>query len=150
MILELNIIPSIYKRGPNIKIFHAGKTHDYEDFREDKIIMELNSAPTSFTIMHHGRTDADVNFQNGLVVQEVGFTLHSIKLDNHVLQNEIYKFPMHRYGKTETGHNYFGLNGYMTIDIDQDLDRWIWDIKHQFRDGDDNIDVDAFIKEVLS
>jgi len=151
MKLEIYITPQIYKRGPNIKLISKKHIHVFENFKENKITCEIEDAPTKFSILHYDKADTDVQVENGKIVNDVGFSLNTIIIDGHVLTNEIFGFKTHYADRTSvSGNNYFGHNCYMTFDINQSLDFWIFDLKHQQTNDDHEIDVQKFIEEILS
>lgn len=152
MKIEIYITPQVHKRGPNIKIISKKTAQDFTNFSGNKIVCEIESAPTQFTIMHYGKTDQDMLIENDHIVKDVGFTLNSIKIDGHVLTNEIFRFDTCFMDGTKIqANNYFGHNCYITFDINQPLDFWIFDLKNKRSLSYDNeIDVGKFIKEILS
>jgi len=152
MKIDIYITPQIYKRGPNIKIISAKHIYDFENFVGNKISCTIEDAPTKFTIMHYGKYNKDVKFANGKIVHDVGFTVNSINMNGHVLTHEIYRFDTHLSdGSKIQGNNYFGHNCYMTFDINEPLDFWIFKQKNKKTSTiENNIDIEQFIKEILS
>lgn len=152
MKLEIYITSQVYKRGPNIKIISKKSAQDFTNFTANKIVCEIESAPTQFTIMHYGKTDQDMLIENDQIVKDVGFTLNSIKINGHVLTNEIFRFDTCFMDGTKIqANNYFGYNCFMTIDINKPLDFWIFDLKNKKSTTTSHeIDIDKFIQEILS
>lgn len=151
MKLKLNIIPQIYQRGPNIKIINKTSTFDFDNVTDTSLECDIDDAPTSFTIMHHNKSNNDILLEDGKIIKDTGFTLASIELNDQILKDEIFKFEIsYANGTKMTGNNYFGDNCYMTINIDQPLEFWMFDLKHQKENVDYEIDVDKFVEEILS
>lgn len=150
MNIELDITPQIYQRGPNIKIFAGKKVFTYENYQNNVIQCEIQDAPTKITIMHYGKSDNDIKLENNKIIKDTGFTLNSIKFDDHKLTNEIFKFEiLLADGQKLTGNNYFGHNCAMTFDINEPIDFWIFKIKNQ-SNKDNSINIDEFIADILS
>ena len=152
MKLVIYITPKIYKRGPNIKIISGKHTHVFENFKDTKIFCTIEDAPSKFTIMHYGKSDKDVVYASGKIIHDVGFALNSIELNDHVLTHEIFEFYTHFSDGTKIqANNYFGHNCYMTFDINEQLDYWIFKQKNKKSSmpKNDN-DIEEFIKEILS
>ena len=152
MKLDLYITPQVFKRGPNIKIISKKHVYDFENFTDNKISCVIEDAPTKFTIMHHGKSDKDVEFKNGKIIHDVGFALNTIKMNGHVLTHEIYRFDTHfSDGSKIKANNYFGHNCYMTFDINEPLNFWIFNQRNKKTPISQNtIDIEQFIKEILS
>lgn len=152
MNLSIYITPQINTRGPNIKIISRSHIYDFQNFQDNKISCTIEDAPTKFTIMHHGKSHKDVEFADGKIVRDVGFALNSIKMDGHVFTNEIYTFDTHFSDHSKIqANNYFGHNCYMTFDINEPLDFWIFKLKNKKTSTtENNIDIEQFITEILA
>ena len=151
MKLEIFITPQIYKRGPNIKIISKKHSYFFENYTSNKIVCEIEQPPTKFSIIHCDKADSDVLIENGKIIKDVGFTLNTVKIADYVLTNEIFSIKTHYADGTSTvANNYFGHNCYMTFDIDQSLDFWIFNLRHQENNVNNEIDVQIFIDEILS
>ena len=150
MKLELNITPQIYQRGPNIKIFAGSQVFTHENYKQNCIKCEIKDAPVKITIMHYGKSYDDIKLENDKIIKDTGFTLNSVKFNDHEIINEIFKFEITLAdGKKLTNNNYFGHNCTMTFDIDEQLDFWIFKIKNQ-SNNDISINIDEFIADILS
>lgn len=156
MIFKFNISVNNYNNGPKIQIGCNEKVlYRYQlteagpqqiEFSED---MQL---PNTLYIEHYDKNmKRDTKVQEGKIIEDKGFSLQSIEIDNIALDKEIFDFPFQtEHGKTLKKNNYFGLNGKMLIHIDEDnLPSWFMKLQQSFINQNVTFDYDLFKNEIF-
>jgi hypothetical protein len=132
MQVEYRLNVKNYNGGPSIRIYHNG-AHIYDDKLQLAGPQTIRFAtemvfPNKLVLEHYGknmRRDTQVD-QQGNIVNDKGFTIESVKIDDVLLVNELYHFDFVKDdGEVIKKNNYIGFNGKFVIDIDkEDLYQW--------------------------
>lgn len=159
MEIILNLHVKNYNGGPLIKIYNNDKT-----LFEDSLmvagphIVRINTdmdLPNKLVIEHQGK-----NMKNdtcidsaGKIIDDKGFTIDSVKLNDVLLDNELYHFPFIREnGEPIKNNNYIGFNGKFVINIDKDnLYAWQKGWQRMLATNiESNFSYEEFRKEIFS
>ena len=127
MNLEFSLHVKDYNGGPRVKICN-----------DDKILFDDNlptagphkirlstemTLPNKLVIEHYGKNmkrDTQVD-SNGKIQNDKGFYIRSVKIDDVMLENELYHFDFVKEdGEILKKNNYIGFNGKFIIDIDKE------------------------------
>ena len=145
-----------FNGGPQIRLYDKQKLL-YENRLSEQgsqsIELDVDIAlPTVLTIEHHGKNmKYDTKLVDGNIVDDKGFLIEKIQIDNFILKNEIYHFEF----KTEDGeiisnNNYIGHNGKFTIDIDsENLAIWYYKMKKKLIQSSEAFDYEQFKSEIF-
>ena len=127
MNIELSLHVKDYNGGPRIKIYNNDKTlfdDNLQTAGPHKVTLDTEmTLPNKLVIKHHGKNmKRDTHVDNsGKIVDDKGFYIQSIRLDDVLLQNELYHFDFVKDdGEVLKKNNYIGFNGEFVIDIDKD------------------------------
>ena len=145
-----------YHGGPQIRLYDKQKLL-YEDRLSKKgaQIIELDLdivLPTVLTIEHHGKNMRyDTKLVDGNIVDDKGFLIEKIQIDNFTLKNEIYHFKLKTEdGETISNSNYIGHNGRVIIDIDsENLAIWYYKMKKKLIQSSEAFDYEQFKSEIF-
>ena len=89
----------------------------------------------------------------GTIIDDKGFTIDSVKLNDVLLENELYHFPfIKENGEPIKNNNYIGFNGKFVINIDKD-NLYAWQKGWQrmlATDIESNFSYEEFRKEIFS
>ena len=132
MQVEYRINVKNYNGGPGIRISH-NDAQIYDDKLQVAGPQTIRfhtkmTFPNKLVLEHHGknmRRDTQVDSQ-GNIVNDKGFTIESVRIDDVLLANELYYFNFIKDdGEVIKKNNYIGFNGKFVIDIDKD-DLYQW------------------------
>ena len=158
MDIEFRINVKNYRGGPKVRIFN----HDQKIFDDNlytagpqtirfKTDMQL---PNKLVLEHYDkdmRRDTQVD-KDGKIIDDKGFTIESVKIDDVLLENELYHFSFIKEdGETLKRNNYIGFNGKFVIDIDKDnLYTWQSGWQKMLVTNTEIFDYEKFRQEIFS
>jgi len=157
MIFKLKIFVKNYNGGPKItigcdqKILYQTELNNSGSKQiqfDDNIIF-----PNTLYIKHYDKNmKTDTKVVNGQIIDDKGFFLNSLQIGNILLDKEIFNFNFHTEdGKILKKNNYFGLNGKMLINVDEDnLLSWYIKLQQSFVNQNIEFDYDSFKKEIFA
>ena len=131
MELEFKLHVRNYKGGPCIKI-HDGSKILFDETLDRAGIITLNlhsdmMLPGKILIEQYGKDmtkDTELD-ENGKIIDDKATIIRSVKIDDVLLEYELYRFNFFKEDGTILNNNYLGFNGKFVIDIDKDnLHEW--------------------------
>tara|TARA_R110000851_G_scaffold289391_1_gene443521 strand:+ start:2470 stop:2970 length:501 start_codon:yes stop_codon:yes gene_type:complete len=151
---DLNV--NNYRGGPQLRLCDNKKVlYDDKLSHSGPQSIEIETdlkLPTVLTVEHYGKNmKHDTKILDGKIVDDKGFSIEKIQIDNFVLQNEIYHFEF----KTENDevidkNNYIGHNGTFIINIDSEhLSIWYYKMKKKLLRGTEAFDYEKFKSEIF-
>tara|TARA_B100001175_G_scaffold314468_1_gene323853 strand:+ start:151 stop:636 length:486 start_codon:yes stop_codon:yes gene_type:complete len=127
MNIELSLHVKDYNGGPRIKLYNNDKTlfdDNLQTAGPHKVRISTDmELPNKLVIQHYGKNmKRDTHIDHaGQIVDDKGFYIQSIRIDDVLLQNELYHFDFVKEdGEILKKNNYIGFNGKFIIDIDKD------------------------------
>ena len=102
--------------------------------------------PTKLIIEHYDKNmKYDTKLENGNIINDKGFILEKIHLNNFILENELYHFKFIKdNGEELNNNNYIGYNGKYIINIDSDeLFTWYFKLQKSFINELENFAADV-------
>lgn len=156
MKIKFDIFVYNYNGGPKIKIYNNNSLLLQKVLTEKgHQTIELDVAlecPTKLIIEHYDKNmKYDTKLENGNIINDKGFILEKIHLNNFVLENELYHFKFIKdNGEELNNNNYIGYNGKYIINIDSDeLFTWYFKLQKSFINELENFDYKQFEEEIL-
>ena len=156
MKIKFDIFVNNYNGGPKIKIYNNNSLLLQKVLTEKgHQTIELDVAlecPTKLIIEHYDKNmKYDTKLENGNIINDKGFILEKIHLNNFVLENELYHFKFIKdNGEELNNNNYIGYNGKYIINIDSDeLFTWYFKLQKSFINELENFDYKQFEEEIL-
>ena len=127
MHIQLEIDVKNYKGGPQIKIYtNEGQLFDQTITEEGLRLIDLEAEfklPNKLIIEHYGKNmlkDTLIDAEDN-ILDDKGYFINKIKIDDLVLENELYHFNfVTDDGLTIKENNYMGFNGKFILDIDNE------------------------------
>lgn len=159
MKLLINLTVKKYNGGPKIRIQSKGYVFYSETLTQTghqliSVDMDNFVLPGSLIIEQFDKDmkrDTKLNNDNN-IIEDKGFFINTIQLDNIILKNEIYLFDF----ITSTGdiiknNNYFGYNGKLIIDINStNLSLWYHNLQHKMLNTYNDFNFKNFRQEIFS
>jgi len=146
-----------YNNGPCVSVIS-----DHQEFysarlsKKGKQSIELDipmTLPNKLILRHHGKDmKRDTLIDNdGKIIDDKGFTIVAIGLDDLTLRDEIYFFRfVKENGDIIKNSNYVGFNGQFVIDInDKNLYNWHSGWQKMLVTGQQDYSYEEFKKEIL-
>ena len=156
MKIKFDIFVYNYNGGPKIKIYNNNSLLLQKVLTEKgHQTIELDVAlecPTKLIIEHYDKNmKYDTKLENGNIINDKGFILEKIHLNNFVLENELYHFKFIKdNGEELNNNNYIGYNGKYIINIDSDeLFTWYFKLQKSFINELKNFNYKQFEEEIL-
>ena len=126
MELEFKLNVMNYRGGPCIKIHDGSKTL-FNDTVSKAGMLTLNlhsdmTLPGKILIEQYGKDmtkDTKLD-KNGKIVDDKATIIQSVKINDVLLEYELYRFNFLKEDGTVLNNNYLGFNGKFVIDIDKD------------------------------
>lgn len=154
--IKFNFSVNNYNGGPKIRIYNNNDILVQKVLSEkgkNTILVEADlNFPTKLTIEHYDKNmKYDTRLEDGKIVDDKGFVLETIYINNFKLQNEIYLFKFLRDdGEEIVNNNYIGYNGKYIINIDsENLSTWYLKLQKSFINQLKDFDYTDFKKEIF-
>jgi len=159
MKIKLDLFVKNYNGGPKIRIYTNEKViHQTRITESGKQVVEFDTEltfPVQLIIEHYDKhMNEDTKVIDGEIVDDKGFKLDKVHIDDCVLENELNLFDfIENNGHKDIPHKdnpYIGFNGKFYINIDSDsLIDWYFKLQKNFINQQEDFDYDSFKDEIL-
>jgi hypothetical protein len=159
MKIKLDLFVKNYNGGPKIRIHANGKIiHETRIMKSGKQVVECDieqQFPVQLIIEHYDKhMNLDTKVFDGKIVDDKGFKLEKVHIDECVLENELNLFDfIENNGHKDISHKdnpYIGFNGKFYINIDsEELIDWYFKLQKKFINQQEDFDYENFKYEIF-